>query len=500
MRHSIKFKFFAASCAIAVAFVGILTALNLTLYDNYYLWQREKSLDRIYDTVRRAYAEDGSGLAAAIVSAEDTEGVRLSIVTQDGTVTYDSVVREQLAGMDGASQNLFYGLSIAEAALRAVDLGQVEKQGSAFVNVSSQKQNEEFLCLVGLLADGGDYLVARIPFTYMEQNSAFNMVFLLISGGVTLVVCMFLAFPISRHFTRPLIAMNDVANAMADLDFSKKYEGKARDEVGQLGQSINRLSEHLERAIAELRQSNEQLALEIREKEKIDEMRREFIINVSHELKTPIALIQGYAEGLREGIAETQEDRDYYCTTISDEATRMNKMVMQLLSLSKLELGREQPSLADVELDELLAGAASKTALLADAKGLAVERADSGLTVRSDYGMLEQVVGNYLTNAIRYTPEGGRIRLSAARDADGTVLTVMNEGEGVNEDELPRLWEKFYRTDKARSRESGGTGVGLSIVKATAGLLGGTCGARNVPGGMEFWFRIPDGKPGAKTP
>lgn len=114
-----------------MAFVGILTALNLTLYDNYYLWQREKSLDRIYDTVRRAYAEDGSGLAAAIVSAEDTEGVRLSIVTQEGTVTYDSVVREQLAGMDGASQNLFYGLSIAEAALRAVDLGQVEKQGSA---------------------------------------------------------------------------------------------------------------------------------------------------------------------------------------------------------------------------------------------------------------------------------------------------------------------------------------------------------------------------------
>ena len=114
--------------------------------------------------------------------------------------------------------------------------------------------------------------------------------------------------------------------------------------------------------------------------------------------------------------------------------------------------------------------------------------------------MLEQVVGNYLTNAIRYTPEGGHIRLSAARDADGTVLTVMNEGEGVSEDELPRLWEKFYRTDKARSRESGGTGVGLSIVKATAGLLGGTCGARNVPGGMEFWFRIPDGKPEAKTP
>ena len=144
MRHSIKFKFFAASCAIAVAFIGILSALNLTLYDNYYLWQREKSLDRIYNTVRTAYTDSGSGLAGAIVSAEDTQGVRLSIVAQDGKVTYDSVVREQLTSLDGTTQNLFYGLSIAEAALRAADLEQVEKQGSVFVNVSSPKQNEEF--------------------------------------------------------------------------------------------------------------------------------------------------------------------------------------------------------------------------------------------------------------------------------------------------------------------------------------------------------------------
>lgn len=494
MRHSIKLKFFAAICAIAVAFVGILAALNLTLYDNYYLWQRERALSDIYQTVCSAYEESGDTLVAAIMNAEDTEGVRLSIVGRDGTVSYDSVVREQFSGVTSASESLFYGLSITDNALRAADLEQVETQGWTFVNVSDTRRSEEFLCLVGVLEEGGDYLVARIPFTYMEQNLLFNMVFLLISGGFTLIVCMFLAFFISRHFTRPLISIGDVANAMADLDFSKKYEGRARDEVGQLGQSINRLSEHLERAVAELRQSNEQLACEIREKEKVDEMRREFIINVSHELKTPIALIQGYAEGLREGIAETPEDRDYYCTTITEEAARMNKLVMQLLSLSKLELGREQPNPTDIELDELLKDAVSKTALLADSRGLAVERLESGLHVRSDYGMLEQVVGNFMTNAIRYTPEGGRIRLSAAQEETGVTLTVFNEGEGVSEDELPLLWEKFYRTDKARSRESGGTGVGLSIVKATAELLGGRCGAKNVPGGMEFWFFVPDSK------
>lgn len=495
MRHSIKFKFFAASCAIAVAFIGIFSALNLTLYDDYYLWQREKSLDRIYDTVCDAYQDGGAAFADAIARAEDTEGVRLSIVAQDGTVTYDSVVREQFMGADGTSESLFYGLSIAEAALRNADLERVEKQGSAFVNVSSKQRGEEFLCLVGRLEKDGDYMVARIPFTYLEQNTNFNMVFLLISGGITLVFCTILAFLISRHFTRPLIAMGGMANAMAELDFSKKYEGTAKDEIGQLGQSINRLSEHLEQAIDELRQSNDQLACEIREKEKIDEMRREFIINVSHELKTPIALIQGYAEGLREGIAETPEDREYYCTTITDEAARMNKMVMQLLSLSKLELGREQPALTDLELDELLADAVSKTALLADAKELTVQRMPSGLTIRSDFGLLEQVVGNYLTNAIRYTPAGGHIRLSAERGADGVTIRVMNEGEGVPEAELPLIWEKFYRTDKARSRESGGTGVGLSIVKATAELLGGACGACNVPGGMEFWFLVREKEP-----
>ena len=492
MRHSIKFKFFAASCAIAVAFVGILSALNLTLYSNYYLWQRERSLHEIYGNLCTAAQAGGDTLMSMILHSEETEGVRLSIVSPDGKVSYDSVVREQLSGTSGASEGIFYGLSIVENALRSVDRKQVDRQGLAFVNVEASGRQEEFLCLVGLLEEGGDYVVARVPFTYMEQNLSFNMLFLMIAGGATLVVCIFLAFLISRHFTRPLIAMNDVANAMADLDFSKKYEGRASDEIGQLGQSINRLSEHLEQAIAELRESNDQLALEIREKEKVDAMRREFIINVSHELKTPIALIQGYAEGLREGIAESPEDRDYYCTTIADEATRMNRMVMQLLSLSKLELGREQPALTDVELDELLAGAVAKVAVLADARDLHIARADCGLTVRSDYGLLEQVAGNYLTNAIRYTPEGGQIRLRAAQEADGgATIFVENDGEGVSEEELPRLWDKFYRTDKARSRESGGTGVGLSIVKATAEVLGGACGAENIPGGIRFWFRIP---------
>lgn len=493
MFHSIRFKFFAASCAIAVAFVGILSVLNLTLYDHYYLWQRQRALRSIAETVHMAYSGSSSeALTQAILYAEDTEGVRLSIVGGDGAVRYDSVMREQLTGSSGLSGSLFHGLSIAENALRSVDLAQVQQQGTVFVSVLDERRGEEFLCLVGRLAPEDDYLVARIPFTYMQQNSSFNMVFLLISGGATLLVCIFLAFFISRRFTRPLIAIGDVANAMADLNFSKTYEGPVQDEIGRLGLSVNRLSAHLEQTIDQLRASNIRLAQEIDEKERIDAMRREFIINVSHELKTPIALIQGYAEGLREGIAETPADRAYYCTTICDEAARMNRMVMQLLSLSKLELGREMPQLAPAAVDELLADAVLQTALLAQERGLTVNREACGLTVHTDYAMLLQAVQNYLTNAIRYTHEGGSITLCAAQRAGFVRITVINEGEGVDEAELPRLWDKFYRTDKARARTSGGTGVGLSIVRATAEVLGGACGCRNVPQGMAFWFDVPD--------
>ncbi len=494
MYHSIRFKFFAAIGAIAVIFIGILTALNVTLYDNYYLWQRERTLKELYRDMCTVYVEGGENLAATVLNSEDVLGIRLAIISHR-KVIYDSVVREQPSSIIAASENIYNGLSITQSALNKVDMQDVNEKGAVITSVIDHKRNEEFLCLVGRLSDHDEYLVARIPFMYMEQNSAFNMVFLLISGGITLIVCTFLAFLISRHFTRPLIKMGNIANSMAALDFSQKYDGSRQDEIGWLGQSLNRLSEHLEKAIEGLRKTNAKLANEIREKERVDEMRQEFIVNVSHELKTPIALIQGYAEGLREGIAETPEDIAYYCTTITDEAVRMNNLVMQLMNLSKLELGRDQPTFTDIDLDEFLQVMVNQTALLADSKNLTVEVRQSGLHIFSDYGMVEQVIGNYLSNAIRYTPEHGKICLSAAAQPDGAQITVFNEGEGVTEQELPRLWEKFYRTDKARSRESGGSGVGLSIVKATADLLGGAYGARNVPGGMEFWFLIPEHQP-----
>lgn len=489
--RSVKVKFFAAIAAVAVVFILVITSLNLFFYESYYMAQRQNSLTEIYEQVRTSYrAGDSEAFLDVLFRIENSDSVRLSIIDETGQMIYDSDTAQESQNIFG--HNVFANWrmeQLVKSALAAADPGKLAAGEVDFVAVQMRDLRENFLCLVGKLGD--DYLVERVPFTYMKQNSMFNMTFLVITGLVTLLICLALSAFLASHFTKPLIEMGEVAKAMTRLDFSKKYEGRRTDEIGQLGESLNLLSDHLEESIRELRTSNRKLAEEIKKKEQVDEMRREFIINVSHELKTPIALIQGYAEGLTAGVAESPEDRDFYCTTIAEEADRMNTMVSQLLSLSRLELGRESVQSEPVDLGECMRRAVDKTAVLRAGRDLTVTCTGS-VTIESDAHQLDQIIMNYMTNAIRYTPDGGHIALSVQRTAQGGAkVIVFNEGEGVAEEELPRLWDKFYRTDKARSRASGGTGVGLSIVRASAALLGGTTGAENVPGGIQFWVELP---------
>ncbi len=502
VRHSIKFKLFAVISAIAFAFVSILTVLNVFFYDDYYTYQRRGALADLYRSVNRTFDGTIADLSASLEQFENTTGVRVSIVSAAGVIEYDSIFREQRTHADSAITAPFrvqlYDFPLNGATLTQDNLDEMKRQGYTFLTVTGSDSAggpvplAGFLALVGRLDANNALIVARVPLAYVEQNSSFNLTFLAITGLLTLAVCTVLAYVVSRQFTRPLIEIEEVATAMAELDFSKQYTGAATDEIGRLGQSINRLSAHLEQAIRALKGTNEELAHEIEEKERIDSMRREFIVNVSHELKTPLALIQGYAEGLRVGITASEDDREFYCDTIVDEAQHMNHLVMQLLDLSKLELGRETPERTEVDLYSLCTGVADKTAVLAAERGLHLDCTDTHAVLYADYGMLEQVVMNYVSNAIRYTPAGGRITLHAATEPDGAVtFAVENEGDPIAQGELGMIFEKFYRTDKARSRESGGSGIGLSIVRAIADAHGGTCGAENTADGVRFWFRVP---------
>ncbi|MBQ2100801.1 MAG: HAMP domain-containing protein, partial [Lachnospiraceae bacterium] len=296
---------------------------------------------------------------------------------------------------------------------------------------------------------------------------------------------------VTGRITKPILSLNEISERMVNLDFDAKYEGKAKNEIGLLGENMNKLSQSLEKNISDLKSANNELTRDIEKKDKIDEMRREFLSNVSHELKTPIALIQGYAEALQEGIGEDPESRDYYCEVIVDEAAKMNQIVQKLMTLNQLEFGREVAQMERFELTSLIHNALSQSEILAQKNGIKIElSAAEEVHVWADAFMTEEVFQNYLSNAIHYCSGEKKIKISVEHKEDTVHISVFNTGAPIPEESLPLLWDKFYKVDKARTREYGGSGVGLSIVKAMMESMNQGYGVLNEADGVTFWFEL----------
>ena len=277
---------------------------------------------------------------------------------------------------------------------------------------------------------------------------------------------------------------SDIAKRMSNLDFNAKYKVESNDEIGELGRSINLLSEKLEDTISELKSANNQLQTDIEQKVHVDEMRKEFLSHVSHELKTPIALIQGYAEGLKENISDDPESKDFYCEVIMDEADRMNTMVKKLLALNELEFGMDKINFERFDIVELMKNVnASSNILLQQNEIDFCFDIESPVFVWADEFLIEEVYRNYLTNAIHYATNNKKVCVTTEQRENVLRINVFNEGDEIPDEELEKIWIKFYKVDKARTREYGGSGIGLSIVAATMKLHGRKYGVYNTENG-----------------
>lgn len=230
---------------------------------------------------------------------------------------------------------------------------------------------------------------------------------------------------------------------------------------------------------------------DIEKKIQIDEMRKEFLSNVSHELKTPIALIQGYAEGLYDNINDDSESREFYCEVIMDEADKMNKMVKKLLTLNQIEFGNNQVNFEHFDIVQVVRTVINSATLLAKQKEAQIEIDDyPQIYVWADEYMIEEVVTNYVSNAINHVDGEKKIKVSLKKTDKVVRVSVFNTGKCIPEEELDKIWIKFYKVDKARTREYGGSGIGLSIVKAIMESMNQKCGVLNHEDGVEFWFEL----------
>ena len=251
------------------------------------------------------------------------------------------------------------------------------------------------------------------------------------------------------------------------------------------------MSSQLENTISELKSANNELQKDIADKVKIDEMRKEFLDNVSHELKTPIALVQGYAEGLKENINDDPESMDFYCDVIIDEASKMNKLVKNLLTLNQLESGKDAAVMERFDLTALVNGVLSTMDIMIRQKEASVIfNEKEPIYVWADEFKTEEVVTNYVSNALNHLDGEKIVEIKILKLETQVKVTVFNTGTPIPEADLPNLWNKFYKVDKARTREYGGSGIGLSIVKAILEGMNQEYGVQNFDNGVEFWFTL----------
>lgn len=356
--------------------------------------------------------------------------------------------------------------------------------------VHDRFQNLDFLEIWGTFMNGS-YFMIRTPLESIRESVEISNTFYCVVGVVIVFVSGLAILLLSKRITRPIRELTDLSVQMTGLDFEARYKSEAGNEIDVLGDSFNRMCDRLEQTISELKTANHELEKDIEAKIKIDEMRKEFIDNVSHELKTPIALIQGYAEGLKDNISDDPESREFYCDVIMDEAQKMNKLVKNLLILNKLESGHDAVTLEHFDLVSLIRGVlASMDIMCRQAEAEVIFQEEEPVFVWADEFKTEQVVTNYLSNAIHHIGGENKIEIRIHKEEERVRVTVFNTGTPIPEEAIPKLWNKFYKVDKAHTREYGGSGIGLSIVKAVLEAMGQEYGVTNYDNGVEFYFTL----------
>ena len=515
MRTSLKSRLFLLTYGVILAFIVGLIVLNNTFLERYYTSQREKTLVSAFEQIKDVSISN-SQFDEQIMEVEGSHNIMIQVLYEP-YMDSPPIVNEDPNSLEPPFDRLYgnpyflrdhvmvqiisqfsSGSTSTNQYRRLQDLDSSRYHSYLAELTTSQFPSQDQFRMLALCVQerlenqDAIYYVMTISFQSIRDNIAIFNAFTILIGALFMVISGFVLYFTSYQFTNPILAMNQVTQDLSNLDFSQKVEVKTNDELGDLGNSINKMSTELERSIKALQEANQRLEKDIELKNRIDEMRKEFIASASHELKTPISLILGYSEALKLPSLDKQSVEEYL-NIIIDESNKMNKMVQGLLKLSQLESGFQSITITSFDLHDFVEETSHLVRLLLDEAKIHydVEVMDA-LYVESDYDALQTVLLNYLTNAIHHVDEHKIIRIFTTQKEHGWIrLTVENTGMNIPTSELERIWDSFYKVDKARTRSYGGQGLGLSIVKTTLNNLGYRYGVLNLEGKVQFYVEFP---------
>lgn len=469
---SIKTKLFLffGSCMAIFILLGLL--MNSIFLEKYYIYKNRNLFDDIRTEISTTFAEHPSQINDSIGTLDRVNGVSITMTDSSRVVKYHSYGSRQQNGVQKLPKAI-------EDLIR--NESDVLKQGVIYTSLEEDGDQGPKLVYITKITNN-HILVMMKPLKGIRESTAISNQFYMITGIFAVIVGGLLMYAFSSKFTKPIVTMSAIAENIANLDFEQKVTYRSQDEIGVLAYSINKIS-------AKLKVSIERLKDDI-------EFQKTLARNVSHELKTPIGVIKGYAEGLLFGVADTKEMSDSYCHVIVDECDRMDHLVRELLDLSLLE--SRQATLDNVEqlkVSTLVETIIQRFEPIFQEHEITYEiELDDTLTVLGDIQLLERALSNIVLNAVKYNNHRRIIEIKTEKVIDGVKIEVFNTAQPIPEQQLPYIWDVFYKVDQARSRKVGGHGIGLAIVKSIILLHDGEVSVANRADGVQFTFILPNRK------
>ena len=486
---SVRGKLFFTLCVVVLSIILFLIIVNSVVLEKYYQYTKSNQLKNVFNTINSYY--EGEIQINDIENELDQISIKnnfdIIIKNQQGTAVYLSN-KDFLSNINIVMD--FWGIN------KTKEYQIIEETDNSQIRIIKDTETKtNYIMLSGTLDNGFETYI-RIPISSIQESVRISNKFLYTIASIIIIIGGIAIIYISKRFSNPISELNSIAKKMANLDFSHKYVVTGDDEINELGKSINEMSDKLEKTINQLRNTNIELEKDIEKKSKIDEMRKSFISDVSHELKTPIALIQGYSEGLLENVNTDEESRRFYAEVILDETNKMDKMVKQLLELTKLEYEKREFNNRTFNIVELEKEIVRTSQVMLEEKNAKVEfETDEKIDVLADDMYISQIITNYLTNAIKHVKEIGgekyiKITNIVLPEKQKVRVTVFNTGDNISKENLNRIWNRFFKADEARNRDDGGSGIGLSIVRAIMNNYGNDFGVENKDNGVEFYFEL----------
>lgn len=487
-KKSITRKLFAITSIVFVVFITTNLIVQSAFFEQFYIKWKRDNLEHNLIKFKSQYAllekdEDASSL---INSFEEDNNYKIIIRDSLGNLKY--LTRTFDERKDSMKVRIMHQIMSDEIEHRG-GIAKFKEEGKPLIFVT-KKIREIPVSIAGILYDEKKDETVYAFSSLQPVNEAVQVIkefyFYFYIGAIIIILLLSLIY--SNMIAKPLIKITKTASKMANLNFDEKCVVKSEDEIGALATSLNLLSENLNVALTSLKDANMQLEKDIEKEKKLTEMRKDFVAAVSHELKTPITLIEGYTQALNDDICEGEE-KQYFIDVIMDESKKMNNLVSDMLDLSQLESGNFKLVQEEFFINELVKPVTKKFSSLLKEKNIKFElNLIQNIKVNADWNRIEQVLTNYMTNAIRHTDEGGAISVIMVNKDDTICVEVENSGSKIDDDEINKIWDNFYKIDKSRTRKLGGTGLGLSIVKNIMVLHGGSCGVENTIRGVKFYF------------